>query len=248
MTWTTPTYQFIESFPVQWAELDVEIIGESPPDNAVLDSYQGGVPTGIRIALKRGDTIRLPLEVLPNILTLIGATQDNSKALIAINVDISTATVLRVYLVDESSGSGGGGTEDDYRVAGIVQINGVAVQRDIVIISDDPNGRAIVGEGESATDGTFDLTYNDWSGPVIVVALDGYGSEFPPSVPLNAGDVIHPSMPNGYVYVVTDSGTTGISEPVWSTTSSVMSGSVTFAPRAYYRPIASGPLQGELVE
>jgi hypothetical protein len=131
------------------------------------------------------------------------------------------------------------------RVAGTVKIDGVAAARDVIVIKDDPAGRQVVAEGQSAGDGTFDITYSDWAGSVVVLALDEYGDEFAPEAALNAGQVVHPSTPNGYVYKVTVAGTTGTEEPTWSTSSSVTSGSVTFNPVPYYRPVASGPLLGE---
>lgn len=134
------------------------------------------------------------------------------------------------------------------RVAGTVKIDGVAATRDVIVIKDDPAGRQVVAEGQSAGDGTFDITYNDWAGSVIVLALDEYGDEFSTETALNMGQVVHPETPNGYVYQVTAAGTTGTEEPAWSTSGSVTSGGVTFNALPYYRPVASGPLQGEEVE
>lgn len=134
-------------------------------------------------------------------------------------------------------------------IAGTVKIDGVAVSRKIIVIKDDHSaGYAVVGEGESSSDGTFDVTYYDWAGAVIVLSVDTYGAAFQATTPLPVGAVIHPTLPNGYVYYVTISGTTGAGEPTWVTDSSVISGSVTLTPQPYYRPIASGPLQGELLE
>lgn len=133
------------------------------------------------------------------------------------------------------------------RVAGTVKIDGVAAARDVIVIKDDPAGRQVVADGQSASDGTFDITYNDWAGSVVVLALDEYGDEFAAEAALSVGHVVHPATPNGYVYKVTAAGTTGAEEPAWSTSGSVISGSVTFNALPYYRPVASGPLQG-LVE
>lgn len=131
------------------------------------------------------------------------------------------------------------------RIAGTVTISGLPAVRDVIVIKDDPTGREVVAEGTSLSDGTFDIEYNDWTGPVIALALDEYGISFVPESSLNAGDVVHPTSPNGYVYNVTVAGETGEEEPAWSTSEIVQSGSVTFNPSPYYRPIASGPLQGD---
>lgn len=146
---------------------------------------------------------------------------------------------------DEGGGDSGGGSA---RIAGTVKIDGEAVARDVVVISDDPAGRQVVGEGESAGDGTFDITYSGWTGSVIALALDNYGQAWAAGANLNNGTVVHPTTPNGYVYQVTIAGTTGTEEPTWSTEGSVTDGSVTYEAKPYYRPVASGPLQGEPTE
>lgn len=248
MTWVVPSLQKVAISPFNWVSLSVEVIGDSVTNNAVLDLYGGGAPTGKSIAIKRGDTARFALDVLPSFLTLVGATHDGSRALIALNANISTSAVLRIYSVDES-GSGGGIGSGQAHIAGTVKIDGIVVTRDVIVISDDKeNGRKVLAEGVSASDGTFDITYSDWTGPVIAVALDNFGAAFTASTALNTDDILHPTVANGFVYVVTSSGTTGETEPTWVTSGAVISGSVTFNPRPYYRPIASGPLLGELIE
>lgn len=134
------------------------------------------------------------------------------------------------------------------RVAGTLKVNSVAVARDIIVVSNDPAGRKIVGEGKSEDDGAFDILYRDWDGAVTVIGLDDYGLAFHGTTPIDAGKVVHPTVPNGYVYVATTGGTTGPTEPEWSTDAIVISGSVIFSPRAYHRPVGAGPMQGELVE
>lgn len=133
------------------------------------------------------------------------------------------------------------------RIAGTVKIDGVASSRNVIVIKNDPAGWQVIAEGTSAGDGTFEITYADWAGSVIALAVDQYGDEFEAETALNLGAVVHPTTPNGYVYEVTAAGTTGATEPTWSTSSSVTSGGVTFNPRPYYRPVASGPLQGDIV-
>lgn len=142
----------------------------------------------------------------------------------------------------------GGGGDTPARVAGNVTINRAGAARSLVVISEDGTGaRRVAGQGESETDGTFDITFDGWGRDVFVVALDEYGQAFEASAALNQGEIVHPTTPNGYVYEVTTAGTTGASEPTWSTDSAVTSGGVTFNPLPYYRPVASGPLTAEPV-
>lgn len=231
-----------------WVDIVAAVHDIDPDQSIELQAYSQGLQLNARILLSDGQGVRLSRKMLTPFVTFIGQKRDEQKAYIALNFDLNSAVVFNLYAVDESGGSGGGSTPgDEYRVAGSVQINGTAAQRDLVVISDDAGSRAIIGEGQSETDGTFDLTYTGWDGAVIVVALDEYGIAFPASSPLNLGTVVHPTTPNGYVYVVTEAGTTGATEPTWATSGTVVSSSVTFAPQAYYRPVASGPLQGELV-
>ena len=131
-------------------------------------------------------------------------------------------------------------------IAGTVKIDGVPAERNVIVIKNDPTGYAVVGPGVSASDGSFDISYQDWTGAVIALAIDKYGNDFQPTTLLEAGMIVHPSVPNGYVYYVTVGGTTGESEPEWAIDASVVSGSVTFNPQPFYRPIASGPLVGEV--
>jgi hypothetical protein len=132
-------------------------------------------------------------------------------------------------------------------IAGNVTIDGVASAREILVIKDDPNGRQVIAQGVSAIDGTFDISFSDWGGAVIAVAIDKYGAGFTSLADLSVDDIIHPTTPNGYVYIVTVAGTTAESEPDWEVDGSVQSGSVTLTPRPYYRPIASGPIQSDII-
>lgn len=154
---------------------------------------------------------------------------------------------LESLVFNPVSGGGGGdpGTGQLAHIAGTVSIDGTGKEREVIVISDDPAGRQVLGEGMSASDGTFDIQYEDWGGAVIALALDNYGGDWTAETALATGTIIHPTVPNGYVYEVTSAGTTGTEEPTWSISSAVNDGSVTYSPKPFYRPIASGPLQGE---
>ncbi|OZY84813.1 hypothetical protein CBP51_16765 [Cellvibrio mixtus] len=247
MTISVTNCPMIFSTQLDWIELPITVLDANPDPLPLLQIYSAGLPLNAQMNIEAAGSIRIPRKRYPSFISFIGQKINETKVYIALNVDLFGAVVFNLYAVDES-GSSGGGSDGDYRVAGTVKINSVAAQRDLVIISDNPSGREIVGEGESAGDGTFDLTYTGWDGAVFVVAVDNYGADFIASAPLNAGAVIHPTTPNGYVYVVTEAGTTGASEPAWITAGSVVSGSVTFAPREYYRPVGWGPQKGALVE
>lgn len=134
------------------------------------------------------------------------------------------------------------------RIAGTVQIDGSGVARDVIVISDSADGRQVLANGSSNGVGAFDIDFHGYAGPVIALALDKYGSTFQPGTAYNIGQLVHPTVPNGYVFEVTVSGTTGTTEPEWNTSGSTVSGSVTFLSKLFYRPIASGPLLPEIME
>jgi hypothetical protein len=249
MAITNPFFVVVRESYLEWKALDLKLNDPDPDSILSLQPFAGGAPGGgTRLVRSDADAIRLPQYLLGSIVSLIGAKSDESKAYIALAIDLNNDVEVTITAVDESGGSdpGGGGTQA--RIAGTVMIDGTPASRDIVVISDNPSGRQVIAQGQSAGDGTFDITYNDWAGAVIALALDEYGDEFTPETPLNAGQVVHPETPNGYVYQVTAAGTTGTEEPTWSTSGSVTSGGVTFNALPYYRPVASGPLQGEEVE
>lgn len=155
---------------------------------------------------------------------------------------------LEPLVFNPVSGGGDSGTGLLAHIAGTVAIDGTAAEREVIVISDDSNGRQVLGQGMSANDGTFDIEYSDWGGAVIALALDNYGGEWAAETVIASGTVIHPTTPNGYVYEATSGGTTGTSEPTWSTSSVVNDGSVTWNSRPFYRPVASGPIKGEVLE
>lgn len=227
-----------------WLALPVTVYDSTPDPLPILNIYAAGAPLNARVIA--GSSIRIPRKLYPNLLSYMGIKSDGTKVYIALNVDLLNVVVFNLYAVDETGGSSGGG-DGQARIAGTVTIDGVPAARDVIVISDNATGRKVVGAGTSDGTGAFDITYDDWDGAVIALALDLYGSAFVPSAPINLGAVVHPTAPNGYVYEVTSAGTTGEDEPTWTTGSSVTSGSVTFNPRPYYRPVASGPLQGEII-
>lgn len=236
----------LESY-LDWAELPV-VVQDNEPDNLIyLQAIAEGKPVGGARIIRSAGPIRIPRSLFPPFASLVGAKSDESKAYVSLNVDLNNDVEVQLVAVDETGASGGGGGEGSARIAGTVKIDGEAVARDVVVISDDPSGRQVVGEGESASDGTFDITYSDWTGPVIALALDNYGQAWAAGANLNNGTVVHPTTPNGYVYQVTSAGTTGTEEPTWSTEGSVIDGSVTYEAKPYYRPVASGPLSSEVI-
>lgn len=184
-------------------------------------------------------------------LNFIAFEQEGDTNLyMALNTTLTDAAPLLEFqsATGGDIGGGDGGTETQARIAGTVTIDGTPAARDVVVISDNAGSRQVVGEGSSDATGAFDIEYTGWPGHVVALAIDEYGRDWEPEVALNQGTVVHPSTPNGYTYEVTSVGTTGTTEPTWATSGSVNDGSVTYQARPFYRPIASGPLQGEVLQ
>ena len=163
-------------------------------------------------------------------------------------IDVAQVEVLDFQPLSGNS-SDSGNENIKAEISGTLTVDGNNASRQIVIIADDKkDGRRVVAEVQSDSDGTFKATYNDWAGAVIALALDNYGDAWKAETTLNAGTIVHPSTANGYVYEVTDAGTSGTEEPTWSTdlSTAVIDGSMTLAPKPFYRPIASGPIQGNV--
>lgn len=231
-----------------WKAYDLTVSDPSPDEIILLRTFGEGLPLpGVRALPGAATVLRIPTALVPSFFSLVSVKGDASRAYIALGIDAANDLQVTITAVDETGGDGGGG-EGAAHIAGVVSIDGTPAARTVLVVKDDPSGREVVAEGQSGGDGTFDITYAGWTGPVIALALDQYGDEFATETALNLGAVVHPATPNGYVYEVTAAGTTGAEEPTWTTSGSVTSGSVTFNPVPYYRPVASGPLQGEALE
>lgn len=188
-------------------------------------------------------------------LQLVGTKSDLSKAYLCTRIDFENDVAVQIVAVD-NSGAGalpdtGGGSGSLAEVAGTVSFEGAPAERTVLIIADDQvNGRKVLAEAISNPDGSFSIQYPDWEGSVIALALDHYGDDWQAETALNAGTIVHPTVSNGFVYEASEAGTTGITEPAWSTdgTTAVNDGSVTWNPKPYYRPTASGPIRGNVTQ
>jgi hypothetical protein len=179
---------------------------------------------------------------------LYAAKLDLRKAYLCPLFDYENDTQLKLVAVDDSGIATDEISGTTAKVSGTVAIDDTAAARDVIIISNDSTGRELIAETTSEADGTFNVQWSGWTGSVIALAIDAYGSDWTANKTVSAGDITHPSTANGYVYKCTITGTTGDDEPVWSTdgTTSVIDGSVTWAPQPFYRPVGSGPIQPEI--
>jgi hypothetical protein len=237
----------VESPYIQWVDYALTVVDDTPDDVIPLRAWINNAPSFAAGVKSGASVLRLAPAYLPQFITFMAIKSDGQKVYFSRDIDLLSDVAITIYAIDET-GAGPGGGGGQAHIAGTVTVEGAAAARDIIVISNDKaGGRKVLAEGASAGDGSFDINYTDWGGAVIALSIDEYGIAFPSETALNEGEVVHPTTPNGYVYTASQAGTTGTSEPAWPTSGTVQSGSVTFTARRYYRPIASGPLNGELI-
>jgi len=143
------------------------------------------------------------------------------------------------------------------RVAGLMQIEDVPVKRMLKAFSFerltfDLDGGSITESkplGQTISDettGEYEIILRDgFPREVFLVAFDDYGEDFAANAPIEVGERVHPSTPNGHVYECTTAGTLPSEEPVWSTDTSQDQaiGTAVVRPTLFYRPEAHGPIQ-----
>lgn len=128
-------------------------------------------------------------------------------------------------------------------ISGNVKKLGLAYGLKIVIVSVELNSK-VVGTGSSdEVTGDYSIDIYPWVDEVIVMAEPNYGLPFVASSVVALDQLIHPSVFNGNIYKVVGAGTLGLSEPNWSDTGVISSGSVNLQASPLYRPLANGFLK-----
>jgi hypothetical protein len=149
------------------------------------------------------------------------------------------------------------------RVSGTILVDGVPAARYVKAFSYErlpfsinnkpvteskPLGQSISDE----TTGDYEIILRDgFPRDVFVVAFDNYGAAFQADSAVAVMDVLHPTIPNGYVYVCNGSGELPSVEPdPWptDTESSQSIGTASFDVRPFYRPEVHGPVVPEVVD
>ena len=101
--------------------------------------------------------------------------------------------------------------------------------------------------GTTASDsvtGDYELDVAPYQGQVNVMAIPDYGVEFTAGTQLPVDSIVRPTVPNGFLYRVTEAGTTGSTEPTWPTTENqvITSGGVTMITEYMLRPLVNSLL------
>ena len=139
------------------------------------------------------------------------------------------------------------------KVSGQLLARGIPVSREILVLSAEPtpiHNRGdivdyhVLANVVSGSDGSFEIQWSDYTGNVVVIYLDDLGSLWLPDTGYIVGDIVYPTIWNGWQYECVTAGTTDSAEPLWwhDEESTGWSGSAVFKARQYLPAIADGPL------
>jgi hypothetical protein len=144
-------------------------------------------------------------------------------------------------------------TFPEYHLSGTVQVRSVGAPRALSILSLVPAGIEEVNSGASDADGDYSIFFRlDNRYLVFALAIDDYGEPWETAMVLAEDDLIHPSTPNGFVYLTVTAGTLPASEPTWWADYTGEAPAQTFGTAVlkaiqYLRPAVLGPIVPEPV-
>jgi len=156
-----------------------------------------------------------------------------------------------VYTFNITSGEGGGQQGDPGRVAGLVRVERLPANREVVLVERPADGEwRLAGYGPTPG-GSGDLDVRVVGGDVYAIGVDDYGVAFVPDLAVQVGQRIRPTQYAGWVYEVTEAGQLPAAEPVWwaaqGENPSQPLGSARAIARRYFQPIAHGPVPVEVI-
>lgn len=100
----------------------------------------------------------------------------------------------------------------------------------------------VLGYGQSDIAGDYSINVGEYNGPVLIHTMQDYGLPWSASTAKVIGGVVHPTVPNGYIYKVTQAGNTGTVEPTWTAEQnvSINDGSVIYQSERLLKPEIEG--------
>lgn len=141
-------------------------------------------------------------------------------------------------------GHGGSGGETDvpthtHIVSGNVTKLSEPYEANIVAVSVGSEPEVLGQTTSDPVTGDYSIDVYPYTGHVLVYVAPEYGRPFSPVLPVSAGNIIHPSIPDKHVYVVQNDGVLGSSEPTWLPAETI-SGDVTLVRKELHRPLMNG--------
>lgn len=158
---------------------------------------------------------------------------------------------MGIYTFNITSGEGGGQQGDPGRVAGLVRVERLPANREIVLVERPADGEwRLAGYGPTPG-GSGDIDVRVVGGDVYAMAVDDYGVAFVPDLAVQVGQRIRPTQYAGWVYEITEAGQLPAVEPAWwaaqGENPSQPLGSARAIARRYFQPIAHGPVPVEVI-
>lgn len=147
---------------------------------------------------------------------------------------------------DFTYGAGGGEPDPTFKamIRGNVKKLSIPYGAEIVGVSNTTPPKVVGSTMSDSITGDYELDVAPFQGQVNVMAIPDYGLEFTENAVLPLDAKIRPTVPNGFLYRVTEAGTTGVTEPTWPTIENqvVTSGSVTMITEYMLRPLVNSLL------
>lgn len=179
---------------------------------------------------------------------ILAADEAEPRQVRAAYIDLSEGGVFTINIF---SGEGGGGGGQLGELDAIVQIDGVSASREVVALERQQDGGWRVAGYSPVTGGSGVVPVRVAGGRVFGVAVDDYGVEFTPMLPVEAGQRIRPTQFRGWLYEVTEPGILPDVEPQWwpmeGENASRELGTARAIAVRYYRPLAHGPVPVEMI-
>ena len=132
------------------------------------------------------------------------------------------------------------------RIRGSVRIDGSPAQREVVVVSAQTEGAAVLATAiPLSSSGAFDVSWNNYTGPVLAMMLDDLGKAWAPDTLYQQGAVIYPRAWNGWQYECISGGAGPTDEPTWWAGEGVTAiiGTATFQARQYIPAQVHGLIQ-----
>jgi len=138
-------------------------------------------------------------------------------------------------------------------VAGTVTLQGVGtpLARELLVLSApaDLTGHTVLAETLSDENGAFAMQWQNYTGQVLVLELDDLGEPWTAGS-YAEGDLVTPTVWNGWQYECVSGGTSGESEPTWwaGEGATGADGGVVWVARQFLGTLAHGPITPHIEE
>lgn len=190
--------------------------------------------------------LRIPVQVLADRPVWVARITDATPPAKIAAQPLEIATSDAAYVLNISTGAGGEvGTKG--HVTANVRVDGAPANRDVVFVERKLSGDwRYAGHGSTGADGTEPIEVDVVDGQIYAIGLDDFGLPFTPSVTVEVGRRIRPSLFAGWLYEITEAGTMPTTEPEWwpagSPNTSQQLGTARAIAVRYYQPLAHGPV------